>query len=274
MDNLARGGDVTVRAERPEDHAAIDQIVEAAFGSSAEVRLVNEIRASEFAIRELPLVAERDGRVVGHVMISYAEVDDGQRRPRIAMLSPLAVTPNGAGTRHRLSPRAHRHGARRRTWRARRRRRGQSGVLRTPRVRTRRRPRPHVAAAVVGTSGSRASPQAQRRPHAARSRHLPVGVRHRLQSVIRSAERRDRTPPLGQPRPARNGIDVCVNGGSSPRGAESGKGCSSDRTPAASPSDRCGAPGEGRRWRLLWRALPADTSGRVGIDNRRVIGTL
>lgn len=34
VDNLASRDDVTVRAERPEDHAAIDQVVEAAFGSS------------------------------------------------------------------------------------------------------------------------------------------------------------------------------------------------------------------------------------------------
>ena len=97
MNDVTPRDDVIVRAERPEDHATIDEVVEAAFRSTAEVRLVNAIRASEFAIPELSLVAERDGRVIGHVMISYAEVQDGEHRRRIAMLSPLAVAPTEQG---------------------------------------------------------------------------------------------------------------------------------------------------------------------------------
>ena len=85
--------EVTIRPERTEDHAAIAEVVAAAFGSPAEVRLVEAIRASEFAIPELSLVAERDGRVVGHVMVSFAEVRDRGRRRPIAILSPLAVAP-------------------------------------------------------------------------------------------------------------------------------------------------------------------------------------
>jgi putative acetyltransferase len=84
---------VTIRAERPDDYAAIDVVVGAAFGSPSEVRLVNAIRASAFAITELSLVAEQDRRVVGHVMISFAEVVGGAERRAIAMLSPLAVAP-------------------------------------------------------------------------------------------------------------------------------------------------------------------------------------
>ncbi len=85
---------MTIRAERSVDHAAIDEVVTAAFGSPTEARLVRAIRASEFALPELALVAERDRRIVGHVMISLAEVDDGQHRRWIAMLSPLAVVPD------------------------------------------------------------------------------------------------------------------------------------------------------------------------------------
>lgn len=85
--------DVTIRPERFDDHAAIAEVVEAAFGSPAEARLVDAIRTSAFAIPELSLVAERDRRVVGHVMISLAEVRNGDHRQPIAMLSPLAVAP-------------------------------------------------------------------------------------------------------------------------------------------------------------------------------------
>jgi putative acetyltransferase len=89
--------DVTIRPEHPRDHAAIAEVVEAAFGSPAEARLVEAIRASEFAIPDLSLVAERDGRIVGHVMISIAEARDGHHSHPIAMLSPLAVVPDEQG---------------------------------------------------------------------------------------------------------------------------------------------------------------------------------
>jgi putative acetyltransferase len=94
--------DLTIRVEHDDDHPAIGKVVAAAFGSPAEAGLVEAIRASEFFIPEPSLVAERGGRVVGHVMISFAEVDAGEHRRPIAMLSPLAVDPDeqrhGVGT--------------------------------------------------------------------------------------------------------------------------------------------------------------------------------
>jgi putative acetyltransferase len=84
---------VTIRIEQPDDRDAIQRVVAAAFQSNAEARLVDLIRSSPEYIPELALVAEQDGEIVGHVMISYALLDDGARRDRIAMLSPLAVAP-------------------------------------------------------------------------------------------------------------------------------------------------------------------------------------
>lgn len=93
-DGGATTGEVVIRCERPEDHVAIAEVVAAAFGSDAEARLVEAIRASPGAIPELALVAEVGGRVVGHVMISRATlVGDGGREGSVAMLSPLAVAP-------------------------------------------------------------------------------------------------------------------------------------------------------------------------------------
>ncbi len=89
--------EVTVRPERPDDTAAIAAVVEAAFKSPVESRLVEAIRASPEYIPELARVAEIDGRVVGHVMISGAVIErDGERIP-IVMLSPLAVDPDLQG---------------------------------------------------------------------------------------------------------------------------------------------------------------------------------
>ena len=90
---------MTVRAERSEDHEAIAAVVEAAFGSPDEARLVEGFRASAGYLPELALVAEEGGEVVGHVMFTRTELVDGTG---ILMLSPLAVRPDrqrtGVGT--------------------------------------------------------------------------------------------------------------------------------------------------------------------------------
>ena len=83
----------TVRRERPQDEAAIATVVASAFGSPAEARLVEAIRESPHVIPELCLVAETDGEIVGHVMISYVGLRTTSGMVDVATLSPLAVEP-------------------------------------------------------------------------------------------------------------------------------------------------------------------------------------
>jgi putative acetyltransferase len=85
---------VTIRPEWPADEGAIRVVVSAAFGSDAEAQLVDRIRASPEYLPELALVALVDGKVVGHVMGSYAVVLNDAGGRRICMLSPLAVLPD------------------------------------------------------------------------------------------------------------------------------------------------------------------------------------
>ena len=88
---------VTVRVEEPEDRAAVDDLVEEAFGEASVKRLVQLIRASEHWVPELSLVARRDGQLVGHLLLSTADlVSDGQTQ-QILLLSPLAVRPSAQG---------------------------------------------------------------------------------------------------------------------------------------------------------------------------------
>ena len=89
---------MNIRVEQPEDIPAIADVVAAAFGSPAEAQLVDAIRASPGFVPELSLVAEIDGAVVGHVMISMVGLDDGETTRSIASLSPLAVHPDHQGT--------------------------------------------------------------------------------------------------------------------------------------------------------------------------------
>jgi putative acetyltransferase len=89
--------DLTIRAERPDDQRAIFAVVEAAFDSAIEARLVDLIRESANFEPELSLVAEIDGRIVGHVMVSRVALHDVASQHRICSLAPLAVAPDFQG---------------------------------------------------------------------------------------------------------------------------------------------------------------------------------
>jgi putative acetyltransferase len=85
---------VNLRPEEARDFDAIDAVVEAAFGSPVEAKLVRDIRADACHHPERALVAEQDGEIVGHVMIGSCSLVDGDTTRTIAMLSPLAVRPD------------------------------------------------------------------------------------------------------------------------------------------------------------------------------------
>ena len=91
--------DLVLRAETLDDYDAIRDVVTAAFKSPVEALLVDNIRATPEYVPAWALVAEVDGTIVGHVMMSYAallSLDDAPAVDgpgRIAMLSPLAVAP-------------------------------------------------------------------------------------------------------------------------------------------------------------------------------------
>jgi putative acetyltransferase len=95
---------IVIRPERDEDHAAVADVVRAAFvGHPDEVAsFVERIRASEQFIPELALVAEDSTGVIAHVMLSWVGVEGGSR-PRILNLTPMSVRPDrqriGVGSR-------------------------------------------------------------------------------------------------------------------------------------------------------------------------------
>jgi putative acetyltransferase len=78
-----------IRLEQPDDADSIRQIVVAAFGREAEARLVERLRASGKIVRAL--VAEEQGRLLGHVAFSKIEIG-GNGAPALS-LAPLAVMP-------------------------------------------------------------------------------------------------------------------------------------------------------------------------------------
>jgi putative acetyltransferase len=90
-----------IRAYRPEDEAAVRRVVTEAFtGHGPEVaELVESLRATH---GRAELVAEEDGEVVGHVLLSLSWVDARRSLVEVLVLSPLGVLPErqrqGLGT--------------------------------------------------------------------------------------------------------------------------------------------------------------------------------
>lgn len=80
-----------IRRELPTDHAAVRDLHDRAFGQSQEGRLVDALRAS--AARRVSIVAEVDGRIVGHVYFSPVTVEHSAARLEGMGLAPLAVLP-------------------------------------------------------------------------------------------------------------------------------------------------------------------------------------
>jgi len=86
---------VTVRPEAAGDVKRIKAINDAAFGSSAEARIVDAVRGTDHWIEGGSLVAETaDGDLVGHLLLSRGDLvsPDGTVRP-IWVLGPVAVLP-------------------------------------------------------------------------------------------------------------------------------------------------------------------------------------
>jgi len=82
-----------IRYAKSTDHAAIADVVSAAFGRGDEAELVARLREGGDALFEL--VAMEDGVVAGHVLFSRLWVDDTRL---YAALAPLAVAPARQGS--------------------------------------------------------------------------------------------------------------------------------------------------------------------------------
>lgn len=83
-----------IRKEESKDYETIYSVVKAAFDSAKrsdgnEHELVNALRKGESYIPDLSLIAEMDGKIVGHIMFTKAMVGDDV----VLALAPLSVLP-------------------------------------------------------------------------------------------------------------------------------------------------------------------------------------
>lgn len=90
--------DARIRPEQPDDAAAVRAVHLAAFADEPVVAdLVAPLRARSAPLPPVGLVAEVDGDVVGHVLLSHAWLDARDRLVDIHLLSPLGVHPGAQG---------------------------------------------------------------------------------------------------------------------------------------------------------------------------------
>lgn len=84
-----------IRPETEKDYPSIHMVVQRAFRKEGEnvAELVELIRKSPNYIPELSLVAEFEGTVVGHGMLSHLNLQDNGKLHQIVTLSPLSVLP-------------------------------------------------------------------------------------------------------------------------------------------------------------------------------------
>ncbi|MFY9150480.1 MAG: N-acetyltransferase [Prolixibacteraceae bacterium] len=99
---------LVIRKETPEDYQWVIELTEKAFetleiSDGTEGKLVENLRKSESFISELSLVAELNGKVIGHILFTPILIDNGQEIFESLVLAPVSVLPEfqkqGVGSR-------------------------------------------------------------------------------------------------------------------------------------------------------------------------------
>lgn len=85
---------ITVRAETADDIRAIEVVNLSAFEGDTEAQLVSAVRGSPGFVPELSLVAEFNGRIVGHVLLSKVLYQHADGEREILSLAPMSVVPS------------------------------------------------------------------------------------------------------------------------------------------------------------------------------------
>jgi len=94
--------DIQVRNESPDDFSAIDVVNLSAFEGEDEAKLVAELRERPDYSAELSFVAEFNGRLVGHCMLTPGQLISAKGTVDVLLLAPMSVVPSqshrGIGT--------------------------------------------------------------------------------------------------------------------------------------------------------------------------------
>lgn len=100
--------DIIVRQESEQDYKTTEDVVKKAFenaehSDNKEHELVARLRKSEMFIPELSLVAEHNGEILGHIMLTKLSINNNTNKYASLALAPVSVLPEwqnkGIGSR-------------------------------------------------------------------------------------------------------------------------------------------------------------------------------
>lgn len=83
----------TIRQEKVSDFEWIKKVNDVAFGQANEGILVEKLRSNPNFKKQLSLVAELEGKVVGHILFFPVRIIDGQSNHLSIALAPMSVLP-------------------------------------------------------------------------------------------------------------------------------------------------------------------------------------
>lgn len=91
MREISPDSGVLIRDEHPRDFEEVRMVNEAAFGGRDEADLIDRLR--EEGVVLLSLLAELEGRIVGHILFSRMTIETAQDSVSAVSLAPMAVLP-------------------------------------------------------------------------------------------------------------------------------------------------------------------------------------
>ena len=80
-----------IRSEEEKDYKIIGKIHTLAFGHDLEAKLIEDLRSDEKFDKDLSLVAEENGNVIGHILFSHITIETPVSSKEAVILAPLAV---------------------------------------------------------------------------------------------------------------------------------------------------------------------------------------
>jgi putative acetyltransferase len=93
---METGVNMVIRREKPEEFPQIYDLVKVAFqtarvSNGKEQDFTNQLRSGGNYIPELALVAEDNGKLVGHIILTKAHIVNGSNKFEILYLAPISV---------------------------------------------------------------------------------------------------------------------------------------------------------------------------------------
>lgn len=87
---------ILIRQETEKDYRLSETVLEKAFKNEEhsdhrEQLLVDKLRKSDVFVPELSLVAEINGEIVGHIMLTKLIIKDDERKYKSLALAPVSV---------------------------------------------------------------------------------------------------------------------------------------------------------------------------------------